>query len=135
MFCIVLRTCFLVWFSGCSAVEILTLKIPDLSEENIVAYTTGLRPYRKTGIRLEAETVGNKVIIHNYGHGGSGISLSWGCAQDAIHIMKKHSPEASSVAVIGVGVIGFTTAYLLKDMGAVVVPDRSRLCKRVIRCR
>ncbi len=48
------------------ACEHVILKIPNLDKEHIVAYSTGLRPYRKNGIRLEAETIGNKLIIHNY---------------------------------------------------------------------
>ena len=39
---------------------------------------SGIRPYRKGGIRLESEHIGNKYIIHNYGHGGGGFSLSYG---------------------------------------------------------
>ena len=43
----------------------------------------GLRPARPQ-VRLEAETVADgRGLVHNYGHGGAGISLSWGCAQDA----------------------------------------------------
>lgn len=105
-----------IFLNYCYASEVIDLKIPDLSEEKIIAYSTGLRPYRKTGIRLEAEKIGDKLIIHDYGHGGSGISLSWGCAQEAINIFKKHS-NSSSVAIIGAGVIGLTTAHLLKDQG------------------
>lgn len=35
---------------------------------------------RKNGLRLEAEQIGDKIVIHNYGHGGAGVTLSWGCA-------------------------------------------------------
>jgi D-amino-acid oxidase len=41
----------------------------------------GLRPFRKTGVRVEREALQDKrAVIHNYGHGGSGVTLSWGCA-------------------------------------------------------
>jgi hypothetical protein len=40
----------------------------------------GVRPFRNGSYRLEAETIGSKFIVHNYGHGGAGITLSWGCA-------------------------------------------------------
>src|SRR4051812_12852417 len=49
-------------------------------------YVMGIRPHRKGGVRLELEerpietSSGKKYLIHNYGHGGGGITLSWGCA-------------------------------------------------------
>ncbi len=49
-----------------------------LSMDRIVKETVGLRPFRPSGPRLDVEQVGNKTIVHNYGHGGSGWSLSWG---------------------------------------------------------
>jgi D-amino-acid oxidase len=42
----------------------------------------GIRPCRKSGVRLEVEMGDHPVpVVHNYGHGGSGFSLSWGCAE------------------------------------------------------
>ena len=38
----------------------------------------GLRPYRAPGFVLRAESFGSQVLVHNYGHGGGGFSLSWG---------------------------------------------------------
>ena len=47
-----------------------------------IAQRVGLRPFRKSGVRVEAETLhDDRVVIHNYGHGGSGFTLSWGCAE------------------------------------------------------
>jgi D-amino-acid oxidase len=43
---------------------------------------TGLRPFRPGNVRLEAES--DSTIIHNYGHGGSGVTFSWGCAQEIV---------------------------------------------------
>lgn len=37
---------------------------------------------RKDGLRLEKEPSGSKIVYHNYGHGGAGVTLSWGCALD-----------------------------------------------------
>jgi len=43
----------------------------------------GLRPYRRRGVRLERECLRDgRVVVHNYGHGGSGFTLSWGCAEE-----------------------------------------------------
>jgi D-amino-acid oxidase len=46
----------------------------------------GLRPFRAAGVRLEVEE-GEAPIIHNYGHGGSGVSFSWGCAAEAADLV------------------------------------------------
>ncbi len=40
----------------------------------------GLRPFREGGVRLQIEPGGR--IVHNYGHGGAGVTLSWGCADE-----------------------------------------------------
>lgn len=50
---------------------------PQLKSTTIKGSWAGLRPYRKE-IRLEQE---GKNIIHNYGHGGSGFTVAWGCAE------------------------------------------------------
>ena len=59
-----------------------TAVFPQLSGAEVVAERVGLRPYRPT-VRLEPESLpGGRVLWHNYGHGGGGVSLSWGCARD-----------------------------------------------------
>lgn len=80
--------------------------------------TVCLRPFRAAGPRLEAERLGEKLLVHNYGHGGSGWSLSWGCAEQASALAL--TGEAREVAVIGAGVIGLTTALRLVEAGAQV---------------
>ena len=47
----------------------------------------GLRPYRPMGPRLETEEIGGRRIVHNYGHGGSGVTFSWGCAMHAADLV------------------------------------------------
>lgn len=55
---------------------------PELTNIEVISEQVGLRPARDS-VRLEAERFGEgNVVIHNYGHGGSGFTLSWGCAQD-----------------------------------------------------
>ena len=55
---------------------------PSLRGARVVAQRVGLRPVRPE-VRLEAEALpGGRVLWHNYGHGGAGVTLSWGCAAE-----------------------------------------------------
>jgi D-amino-acid oxidase len=55
---------------------------PRLRGAEIIEVVTGLRPARHA-VRVEAETSAPTRYVHNYGHGGEGVSLSWGCAREA----------------------------------------------------
>src|SRR5687767_3235456 len=92
-------------------------KFPKLqiSMDRIIKETVGLRPFRKNGFRVEKEELGTKTIIHNYGHGGSGWSLSWGTGYMAAELAEPH-PERRA-AVIGCGTVGLTTARQLQRRG------------------
>ena len=49
----------------------------------VIAVKVGLRPFRNSGVRLELEKLGDgRSVIHNYGHGGAGFTLSWACAEE-----------------------------------------------------
>jgi D-amino-acid oxidase len=62
---------------------------PRLTGAKVLEHKVGLRPGRPT-IRLEHEDGSNDVpLIHNYGHGGSGITLSWGCAEDTLRLARE----------------------------------------------
>ncbi|HKD48479.1 MAG TPA: FAD-dependent oxidoreductase [Rhizomicrobium sp.] len=80
--------------------------------------TVCLRPFRAQGPRIEAEQIGDTLVVHNYGHGGSGWSLSWGSANLAIQKALVNSP--TQVAVIGCGAIGLTSAIMAQRAGAAV---------------
>lgn len=56
---------------------------PRLAEAEVIETITGLRPDRPS-VRLEAERLGSALCVHNYGHGGNGVTLSWGCARDVV---------------------------------------------------
>ncbi len=81
----------------------------------VIRTTVGLRPYRPAGFVLRAERFGDKLLVHNYGHGGSGMSLSWGTGQMAAELAIERSEM--DVAVIGCGVAGLTTARQLQRRG------------------
>ncbi len=56
-----------------------------IEKPNVVAERVGLRPFRNSGVRVErAHLRDGRAVIHNYGHGGSGFTLSWGCAEDVL---------------------------------------------------
>ena len=88
------------------------------SLDRVTRTIVGLRPFRKPGPRLEAVKVGSKDVVHNYGHGGGGVSLSWGVAELAVALTKDSSSDR--VAVLGSGAIGLSTAILLQRAGAQV---------------
>jgi D-amino-acid oxidase len=83
------------------------------------ACIAGVRPYRNGSFRLDAETESGRFVVHNYGHGGCGITLSWGCAAKVRDIVQKYVASAhdTDVAVVGAGVMGLTAATLLRDLG------------------
>ena len=57
-------------------------KVPSLANADVLKVLVGVRPMRKGGVRLEKESINNDTtVIHNYGHGSYGITLSWGCAE------------------------------------------------------
>jgi D-amino-acid oxidase len=86
--------------------------------DRIFRVTVCLRPFRAAGPRLEVERVGDKTVVHNYGHGGSGWSLSWGSS--GIAVEKAMAAGERDVAVIGCGALGLTSAILLQRAGAKV---------------
>jgi D-amino-acid oxidase len=86
-------------------------------------YVIGVRPHRHGGVRVEVDaqslagTTKPKVLLHNYGHGGAGITLSWGCASVVVDLVERAlatMPDAARararVAVLGTGVAGLTVA-------------------------
>ncbi|MFN7165152.1 MAG: FAD-dependent oxidoreductase [Hyphomonas sp.] len=83
--------------------------------ERITRTVVGLRPFRPQGFRLEAERFGDKTVIHNYGHGGCGVTLSWGTSQRAA-VMAGEAGRLD-VAVLGGGVMGLTSALILARRG------------------
>jgi D-amino-acid oxidase len=60
-----------------------------IEKTNILAERVGLRPYRKSGVRVERDHMADgRAVVHNYGHGGSGFTLSWGCAREVVDLAR-----------------------------------------------
>jgi D-amino-acid oxidase len=96
-----------------------------VSPDREIRTVVGLRPYRPSGFVVKAERLGEKLFIHNYGHGGAGITLSWGTAQLATALLP--GEPVSSVAVLGCGAVGLATARLLQERGLPVTIYASEL--------
>lgn len=86
------------------------------SPDRITRITVCTRPFRPQGPRIELERIGQKNVVHHYGHGGSGWSLSWGSA--AVAVDKVLATGERDIGVIGCGAIGLTTALALQRAGA-----------------
>jgi glycine/D-amino acid oxidase-like deaminating enzyme len=84
--------------------------------DRLFRITVCLRPFRAAGPRLDTERVGDKLVVHNYGHGGSGWSLSWGSSK--IAVTKALHDGDREIAVLGCGALGLTSAITAQRMGA-----------------
>ncbi len=99
------------------------LRLPSVkvSRDRVIRTVVGLRPFRPSGFRVEREDLGGgRVLIHNYGHGGGGISLSWGSSWLAVEELLGGGPPPARAAVIGCGAVGLATARLLQQRGVAV---------------
>jgi glycine/D-amino acid oxidase-like deaminating enzyme len=86
-----------------------------VSPNRVIRTIAGLRPYRASGFVVRAERLGDKRLVHNYGHGGAGITLSWGTSKLAAALgLQGHQ---GTVAVLGAGVMGLSTARLVQEAG------------------
>jgi D-amino-acid oxidase len=107
--------------SGCATVgttrfaDCTPLAPVDADMSRVIRAVAGLRPFRRPGFVVRAEALGDKRLVHNYGHGGGGITLSWGSSKLAAELgLPGHS---GPVAVLGAGVMGLSTARLVQEAG------------------
>lgn len=89
-----------------------------VSADREIRTIAGLRPYRASGFVVRAEKLGDTLVIHDYGHGGAGITLSWGTAAQAVELLPRD--HRGPVAVLGCGALGLATARLLQERGLAV---------------
>src|SRR6476659_10911978 len=84
-----------------------------VDESRVIRTVAGLRPYRRSGFVVRRDQLGDKAVVHNYGHGGAGITLSWGSSKLATELgLQGHS---GPVAVLGSGVMGLSPARLAQE--------------------
>ena len=86
-----------------------------VSADREIRTVVGLRPFRPSGFRVAKEMVGETAVVHNYGHGGGGITLSWGTSKLAADLgLPGH---VGPVAVLGCGAVGLATTRLAQEAG------------------
>src|SRR6266536_5293463 len=93
----------------------LRLAPVNASWDRIIRTTVRLRPHRDAGFMLKADKLDDKLLVHNYGHGGAGMSLAWGTGLMAAELATEH--QARQAAVIGCGSVGLTCARQLQRRG------------------
>ncbi len=86
-----------------------------VARNRIIRTTVGLRPHRPSGFLLGAQRLDATTVIHNYGHGGAGMSLSWGTGRMAAELALEH--DGRTAAVIGCGAVGLASARQLQRRG------------------
>jgi len=93
------------------------LNLPPVlaSWDRVIRTTVGLRPHRDAGFVLRADKLDDKLLVHNYGHGGAGMSLAWGTGLMAAELAADH--PSRQTAVIGCGSVGLTCARQLQRRG------------------
>lgn len=91
------------------------LEVPRISWDRVIRTTVGLRPHRDSGFVLRPEKADAKLVIHNYGFGGAGMSLAWGCGVMVSEIALMQSER--KIAVLGCGSPGLTAARQLQRRG------------------
>jgi hypothetical protein len=89
-----------------------------MTVNELIEVRSCVRPFRPQGCKLDAEQIGDTLVVHNYGHGGSGWSLSWGSAEIAVG--KAMSALPTEIAVVGCGIVGLTAAIHAQRAGAKV---------------
>jgi glycine/D-amino acid oxidase-like deaminating enzyme len=87
----------------------------NASWDRIIRTTVGLRPHRDPGFVLRPDRLDDKLLVHNYGHGGAGMSIAWGTGLMAAEFATDH--QSRQAAVIGCGSVGLTCARQLQRRG------------------
>lgn len=98
-----------------STLDRCSLPPVHVSPDREIRTIVGLRPHRPGGFVVRAEKIGETLVVHNYGHGGGGITLSWGTSKLAVDLGAPG--HTGTVAVLGCGAVGLATGRLLQEAG------------------
>jgi hypothetical protein len=96
--------------SRAASSSVLQLPPVHATTDRITVITVCSRPFRAQGPRIDVEQIGRKTIVHNYGHGGSGWSLSWGSSSVALETALTTGER--DIAVIGCGALGLKFSFV-----------------------
>jgi D-amino-acid oxidase len=100
------------------AAPLLRLPKVNVQPDREIRTVVGLRPFRPSGFVVTGQKFDDKLVVHNYGHGGGGVTLSWGTAELACR--EVDATGEKDVAVLGCGAVGLATARLLQERGCLV---------------
>jgi hypothetical protein len=115
-----------LYLSGCeknpnTPLEVRNIVPPRLDTAYLGQEILCYRPLRKGSPNMSIQIIGDQVIGHNYGHGGSGWTLAPGCSKYVIGLVEGQKSKAidknAPVTVIGGGILGLFTAYELINRG------------------
>ncbi|MBB5360466.1 glycine/D-amino acid oxidase-like deaminating enzyme [Rhodanobacter sp. ANJX3] len=101
--------------SAAPSADMLHLAPIRAEPDRITGVYVCTRPFRAAGPRIETQRLGEKTLVHNYGHGGSGWSLSWGSSALALRLAQ--DTGVRKLGVIGCGALGLTSALLAQRAG------------------
>ncbi len=96
------------------------LKLPkvNVQPDREIRTVVGLRPFRPSGFVVGGQKLDDKLVVHNYGHGGGGVTLSWGTGELACREVDRTGEK--NIAVLGCGAVGLATARLLQERDCTV---------------
>lgn len=114
---------FSIQFFSVSAETVRKLSPPILTPSSTKCKIACTRPMREGKFNISVEDKNNKILVHCYGHGGSGCTTVFGSVDKAIKLFEAHSPNAEKkpIRVIGSGIMGLTAAIELTQRGYNVV--------------
>src|SRR5262249_25585036 len=95
--------------------EAISLPKVRVLPDRIIRKVAGLRPFPASRLLVRADRLEGKVIIHNWGSGGCGVTWSWGAGHLAVALALRTASRGA--AVLGCGAVGLATARLLQDHG------------------
>ena len=76
--------------------------VPALAEAEVLGHKVGLRPARSE-VRLEVEQrTPEQRVVHCYGHGGAGVTVSWGCSDEVVSLVEAAGPAPTDADAQGV---------------------------------